>query len=129
MMELRLERDKLTDVDTTGQLFELGAGNSRRFICFVLEDRVRAGPKVAAETAIPAGRYEIVITQSKRFQKPLPLLLNVPGFSGIRIHAGNNREHTEGCLLPGLGRETSGSGQIVTNSRDAMFLLESAIRR
>lgn len=58
--------------------------------------------KVYANTAIPAGRYEVVITYSNRFKKHLPLLLNVPGYSGIRIHPGNSSTDTAGCLLPGI---------------------------
>ena len=58
--------------------------------------------KVYANTAIPAGRYEVVITYSNRFKKHLPLLLNVPGYSGIRIHPGNSAADTAGCLLPGI---------------------------
>ena len=58
--------------------------------------------KVYANTAIPAGRYEVVITYSNRFKKHLPLLLNVPGYSGIRIHPGNSAVDTAGCLLPGI---------------------------
>ena len=52
--------------------------------------------------AIPEGRYAVVITWSPKMQKYLPLLLGVPMFSGIRIHAGNTAEDTKGCIL--LGR-------------------------
>lgn len=48
--------------------------------------------------AIPAGRYEVRVTYSPRFKKPLPLLIAVPGFEGIRIHGGTKAEHTEGCV-------------------------------
>lgn len=81
-----------------------------RHECYTCEDVVRDGPKVPGETAIPAGRYRVVITRSERFSKIagrdvfLPLLQEVPGFTGIRLHPGNTAAHTEGCLLPGLGR-------------------------
>ena len=79
--------------------------------CFVLEDKDRGlkqdmplhelqAAKIHSKTAIPYGRYEIAVTFSNRFKKPLPLLLNVAGFEGIRIHPGNTPENTEGCLLP-----------------------------
>lgn len=57
--------------------------------------------KIYAKTAIPKGRYRILITHSTRFKRMLPVLINVPGYSGIRIHPGNRHHNTEGCLLPG----------------------------
>lgn len=130
-MELLLERDRMTDADTTGQLYELRSNGEKAFLCYVLEDRVRpvGAPKVYAHTAIPAGRYRIAITQSQRFKKAMPLLLDVPNFAGIRIHAGNDRDDTEGCLLPGLQREYLPTGQRVTQSRDAMARVNLTIQR
>jgi hypothetical protein len=58
--------------------------------------------KVPHETAIPYGRYEVEITYSNRFGRPLPLLMNVIGFEGIRIHSGNSAGDTSGCILPGV---------------------------
>lgn len=51
--------------------------------------------------AIPEGWYKIQVTHSPKFGRLLPLLYYVPGFEGIRIHAGNNRNHTSGCILVG----------------------------
>ncbi len=51
--------------------------------------------------AIPQGWYKIQVTRSPKFGRLLPLLYYVPGFEGIRIHAGNNRDHTSGCILVG----------------------------
>lgn len=89
---------------------------------YILEDTVRevadrpvSSWKIAGITAIPSGRYRVTITFSQRFQRPLPLLNDVPGYSGVRIHPGNTDKDTEGCLLPGL----SCGANRVNNSRDA----------
>lgn len=90
-------------------------------ICWTLEDTWRepGSPKVPGRTCIPAGTYPLKITWSPRFKRNLPLVENVPGFSGIRIHPGNTEADTEGCVLPGLGRTAT----MVTHSRAAYDLI------
>ena len=66
--------------------------------------------KVKGNTCIPYGTYNITITYSPRFKKNLPLLNNVKGFDGIRIHSGNKPQDTEGCLLPGFNKV---KGQVI----------------
>lgn len=106
-MELFLKRLHKTEKSTIG---ELKINNI--FACYTLED-VERKEKIAGQTAIPKGRYEIAITYSNRFKKFMPLLLNVPKFSGIRIHAGNTAKDTLGCILVGKNR----SENQISNSR------------
>lgn len=113
-MQLRLAREPSTDGVTLGELFI----NDRLF-GYTLEDVVRDGPKVLGETAIPFGTYQVIITKSKRFKKMLPLLLNVPGFEGVRIHSGNTGADTSGCILVGFAR----MAHTVLSSRVAMDAL------
>lgn len=106
-MTLRLVREPSLQGTTFGVVFL-----NDRFECFSLEDEIREIPgahprvwKVPGETAIPAGRYRLTVTPSPRFKRPLPEVLNVPGFTGIRIHPGNSKADSEGCILLGAGRE------------------------
>lgn len=104
-MKLELKRRWLTPEATVGELYVDGV-----LECFICEDRYRPPPepKVFGKTAIPNGTYEVVITQSPRFKRLLPLIVDVPGFQGIRIHPGNTAADTEGCLLPGRVRVPNG---------------------
>lgn len=98
-MKLTLQRKWETGHSTIGELSVDGV-----FECFTLEDVRRPGPKIYGETAIPPGTYDVVITRSQRFQRMLPLLVNVPDFTGIRIHPGNTAKDTDGCILVGRVR-------------------------
>lgn len=92
---MRLIRKIYSDTSTIGELYF-----KDKFTCYTLEDTVRR-LKIPTRTAIPAGRYEVIINDSQRFGRKLPLLLNVPFYSGVRIHVGNKPEDTDGCILVG----------------------------
>jgi hypothetical protein len=112
-MDMKLVRTTLTNSSTIGELFIDGERE-----CFTLEDAVRP-LKIPGVTAIPAGVYEVVVTFSARFKRPLPLLLNVPNFDGVRIHTGNDAEKTEGCILVGQTK----SADFIGKSKDAFAAL------
>lgn len=95
-MELELRRVAETETCTHGKLYIDGV-----YECVTLED-IQRTQKVYGETAIPCGRFPLVITPSPRFKRDLPLIMGVPDFSGIRIHTGNSSEDTEGCILVGM---------------------------
>ena len=111
-LELKLYRKDKTDSYTLGNLY---AGD--QFICQILEDPIR-DVKVPGDTAIPAGTYVIDMTfhtakfadraWATRYGRIVPHLLDVPNFTGILIHPGNDVEDTDGCLLPGMQDETPG---------------------
>lgn len=98
-MTLRVVREPTVDGTTHGSLYVDG-----HWQCWTLEDAIRE-QKLAGQTAIPPGRYHVVMTFSQRFQRRLPLLEAVPNFTGIRIHPGNAAIDTDGCLLVGKDRQ------------------------
>ena len=85
-----------------------GQGESL-YLCDTLEPQWRdyknGAYKVKGRSAIPEGRYLVLISWSTKFKQWLPLLWNVPKFSGIRIHAGNTPQDTEGCILVGKNQQ------------------------
>lgn len=69
--------------------------------------------KVYGETCIPFGTYDVALTYSPKFRRKLPLLLNVPSFEGIRIHRGNTKNDTAGCILVG---ENKVKGKVINST-------------
>jgi hypothetical protein len=118
-VKIELFRGKSSDKATIGRLLIDGV-----FQCWTLEDVVRPA-KIAHETAIPSGTYKVVITESARFKRRLPLLVDVPGFEGIRIHPGNCAADTDGCILVG----TAPLIDWVSGSRAAFESLFSVLDR
>lgn len=95
-----------------------------KYFCDTIEDTDRGlddrmsleeilARKVKGETAIPTGIYEVTITYSPKYKRLMPLINNVKGYSGIRIHSGNTAKDTEGCLLVGKNTKVG----MVTESR------------
>jgi hypothetical protein len=106
-LELLLERDLITEEYTLGRLYVANI-----HFGYTCEDKDRSlekgGVKVHGQTAIPRGCYRITTSLSQRFGRELPILENVPGFSGVRIHGGNTVADTEGCPLLGRVRTKNG---------------------
>lgn len=124
-MKLVLERLQLDPDVTIGSLTVDGDWQ-----CWTLEDTVRPpGVKVPAQTAIAPGQYTVVINMSNRFKRELPLLLNVPNFTGVRIHAGNTPADTEGCILVGCDRHAKSIGRSRAAMDNLMIQLQGAQRR
>ena len=133
-MDLLLERKYLKKDYTIGVLSIDG-----KYFCDVLEDTVRdinkdgifnCGEfKIKGHTAIPYGKYEIVLTYSPKFKRELPLLLNVPHFEGIRVHRGNSKQDTEGCLLTGENKE---KGKVINSTKyekELVRILKEAVSK
>ena len=97
------------------------------YFCDTLEptwrDYAHGGRKLKGRSAIPEGRYPVVITWSPRLKEWLPLLVNVPMFEGIRIHAGNTADDTKGCILVGENLKKG----MVLNSRTWLKRLKDKI--
>ena len=124
-MELILERIAKRRTYTIGRLYirrqvvdEYLSGTADDYFCDTLEptwrDYKNGAYKVKGRSAIPEGRYAVVISYSPKFKQWLPILLGGPEFNrkwqGIRIHAGNTAKDTEGCILVGKNKLV---GQVV----------------
>lgn len=118
-MEFIVQRFEATPHSTIGQMMVDG-----EFLCYTLEDCIRA-VKIQDQTAIWPGRYKLVIDYSERFKRPMPHILDVPEFAGIRIHSGNTDANTDGCILLGLTKGPDFVGQ----SRDAIGLFMPVLKR
>jgi len=118
-MNIKIVRNQKTAHSTIGTLYIDG-----NFECYTLED-VERDVKIKNETAIPKGTYKVIINQSNRFKRLLPLLINVPGFEGVRIHSGNTNHDTEGCILVGQTK----SADFIGGSRKAFERLFAKMQK
>ena len=118
-MKLKLVRKYRKETYTIGKLYVDGV-----YFCDVIEDRDRGlddsmsladimVKKRYGETAIPYGTYKIEITYSPKYKRMMPLIKDVKGFGGIRIHSGNTAKDTLGCLIVGKNTKVG----MVTESR------------
>lgn len=119
MINLLIERLYLKEDYTIGRLTVDGVP-----FCDTLEDPVRdfnkdgdlndsGEEKIYGFTAIPFGRYRVIIKRSPKFKRDLPRILDVNNFTDILIHAGNTSKDSAGCVLVG---ENKIKGKLV-NSR------------
>ncbi len=129
-MKLTLQRDEAQENRTFGRML---AEDGHR-LCYVLEDAVRevAGKpvddwKIHGKTAIPAGEYRVSLENSPRFGPDTLTVHDVPGFSGVRMHAGNTEADTEGCPL--LGMEVTPTGIMGGTSRPAVALIKQIVQQ
>lgn len=126
-MKIEITRKHFLPTCTVGELVVDG-----EFLGLTIEDTVRqiaeqpvSAWKIPGVTAIPVGTYPVKITMSNRFKKPLPLLIGVEGFEGVRIHTGNSSKDTEGCII--VGSTWDGKSDWVGGSRVAFEKLMEAI--
>jgi len=109
-MLIEVKRFEFKDTHTVGKMYVDGI-----YECYTLEDAVRNGTKVLGKTAIPIGTYKLIIDASTRFKQDMPHILDVPDFTGVRIHAGNTSADTDGCILLGstwAGKDFIGNSKI-----------------
>lgn len=122
---------------TFGKIYADGA-----FVCYSLEDKVReteqsvAAWKIKGRTAIPSTDhpslddmpgYRVTLEHSPRFGPETLTLSAVPGYSFVRMHAGNSDEDTEGCPL--LGMAINDEGIVGGTSRSAVTLLKDIVEQ
>ena len=130
-MKLTLNRRFKAPEYTIGDLYIDG-----QWFCNTLEDTDRdlsqdmlltyiQNKKIKSQTAIPTGTYKVDMDTvspkysnyskypyAKQFNAKMPRLLNVKGFEGILIHAGNTQKDTEGCILVGINKV---KGQVINS--------------
>ncbi len=122
-MELQIQRKKFEPKFTIGRWSVDGEDLG----CDSLEDTVRYGSKVYGETAIPAGRYQIIMSYSPRFKRDMPEIIRVPNYVGIRIHSFNESKDTDGCVAGGIHNPNYNGGDWIGNSRFWTAVIEAKI--
>ena len=130
-----LQRISSQKDSTNGILFFIPPNNEWEFICYTLEDEHR-DRKVAGETRIPAGDYELKLRTfgghhqkySSRFKdihRGMIEVMGVVGFTDILFHCGNTDEDTAGCILCGISQHSNISKRdgFIGGSTEAYFYM------
>lgn len=131
MIHIKVVRDTFTKNATLGKMYIDG-----QYFCETLEDVDRGlhqdlptaeneKLKVYGETCIPYGKYKGLVSLSARLKRVLPLILDVEGFQGIRIHKGNTKKDTLGCIIMGTTRGVDAVYQSTVKEESLVKLMPS----
>ena len=138
-MRIKVERKWKNEDYTIGIMYVNGTRFSE-----TLEDKDRGlkdsmteeeikNKKIYGKTAIPTGTYKIKMTYSPKFasrvwgrkyQGKVIQIMNVKGFSGVRIHPGNTAGESLGCIFPGRNLE---KGKVLQSTAYYYKLLDNHI--
>ena len=110
-MNIKVIREERTELSTIGSLYVNG-----QFFCYTLEDKDRGlkqsdslvsiqARKVFGKTAIPSGKYDLIVNQSPKLKRLTPRILGIKGYDGVLIHRGNIADHSAGCILVGYKKQ------------------------
>ena len=103
-MYYKLVRQKKDGKAVRGQLYSVEHRFSRSAGIYKEYLTAIAPTLENADYLIPALIYKVQVTYSPKFEKLLPVLQQVPGRSGIRIHKGTKPAHSKGCILIADGK-------------------------
>lgn len=115
-MELKVERRWVREKYIIGRMYI-----DSKFFCHTLEP-----PRTGQHPCIPEGRYKVEMYPSGKFHALRPILLNVPGRSGILIHEGNFPRDTKGCILVGKNERVGSLSYSVNTLSELMRRMKQA---
>lgn len=128
MLEITVQRETLTNLSTLGKMTAIRCDDDGEnevkideIDFYTLEDTKREH-KVHGQTRIPSGYYKVAVHdwgKAVRYNKNyadinhrgMLALEEVPGFTGILLHPGNNKDDTEGCILMGRAKNANWIGR------------------
>ena len=129
-MKIKVVREVFTDKSTIGSLYLNDV-----FFCYTLEDKDRGleqsqsliiiqAKKLFGITAIPYGKYPLIVNKSPKFGRLLPRLQGIKGYDGVLIHRGNSAEHSHGCILVGYKKGTDSIMESTNAEADLITILQ-----